>query len=82
MGVTTAPTSSSAPTGTTSTTTPTAAVVDYSAQRFPMRPEDYKALAKLPGNDHCIDCGSGKEVEWASVSFGILFCAQCSYIHK
>lgn len=53
-----------------------------SAQRFLMRQEDYNALAKLPGNDHCIDCGSSKEVEWASVSFGILFCVRCSYIHK
>lgn len=51
-------------------------------QRLMMRQEDYNALVKLPGNDHCIDCNSTKEVEWASVSFGILFCVRCSYIHK
>lgn len=51
-------------------------------KRFPMRQEEFNALAKLAGNDACIDCGSGKEVEWASVSFGILFCARCSEVHK
>lgn len=51
-------------------------------KRFPMRPEEHNALAKLPGNDACIDCMGTKEVEWASVSFGILFCSRCSEVHK
>ena len=63
-----------------------ASIVDSSVagpiKRFPMRPEDHNALAKLPGNDVCIDCGFSKEVEWASVSFGILFCSRCSEVHK
>ncbi|CAB9526655.1 with coiled-coil, ANK repeat and PH domain-containing protein [Seminavis robusta] len=47
-----------------------------------LSPEDYAKLKKLPGNDVCIDCGLPEYTEWASVSFGILFCSQCSGVHR
>lgn len=49
--------------------------------QFEMKAADIKALASLPGNDRCIDCGA-KSPEWGSISFGILFCAACSGPHR
>eukprot|EP00293_Proteomonas_sulcata_P012295 CAMPEP_0184294368 /NCGR_PEP_ID=MMETSP1049-20130417/5576_1 /TAXON_ID=77928 /ORGANISM="Proteomonas sulcata, Strain CCMP704" /LENGTH=437 /DNA_ID=CAMNT_0026602621 /DNA_START=60 /DNA_END=1373 /DNA_ORIENTATION=- len=39
------------------------------------------ALRELPGNNVCSDCGS-ENPEWASVSLGVLFCVNCSGIHR
>ena len=46
-----------------------------------MDPQDYKALCRMPGNSTCADCDA-RDTEWASVSFGILLCADCSGVHR
>ena len=46
--------------------------------KMTMSQEDHNALLKLPGNTACVDCGSHHEVQWASLSYGILFCTECS----
>lgn len=48
---------------------------------FEMNAADHKIVQSLPGNDKCIDCGV-KNPEWGSISFGILFCASCSGVHR
>lgn len=42
---------------------------------------DQAKIKALPGNDKCVDCGM-KNPQWASVSFGTLFCLECSGIHR
>jgi len=42
---------------------------------------DQEALRALPGNDRCADCGMPNP-EWASVSFGTVFCLECSGVHR
>ena len=42
-----------------------------------MSQQDYKAIVKLPGNTVCADC-QAHDTEWASVTYGILLCANCS----
>jgi len=42
---------------------------------------DQKVIKALPGNDKCADCGM-KNPQWASVSFGTIFCLECSGIHR
>ncbi|CAB9503393.1 Stromal membrane-associated protein 2 [Seminavis robusta] len=46
-----------------------------------MAPEDWKVVAKLPGNKNCIDCNA-KYPQWGSVNFGILFCTRCCSGHR
>jgi len=46
-----------------------------------MKPGDLAAVKKLPGNDKCADCGT-KNPQWASVSFGTVFCLECSGVHR
>jgi ADP-ribosylation factor GTPase-activating protein 1 len=41
----------------------------------------FKELKGLKGNDQCIDCGAINP-DWASVSFGTLFCIECSGGHR
>mmetsp|Transcript_39744 Transcript_39744/g.44780 ORF Transcript_39744/g.44780 Transcript_39744/m.44780 type:complete len:537 (-) Transcript_39744:57-1667(-) len=43
---------------------------------------DLKEIRSLPGNDQCFDCGEIGNTQWASVSFGILFCIECSGKHR
>jgi ADP-ribosylation factor GTPase-activating protein 1 len=46
-----------------------------------MESSDLKAVRALPGNDRCFDCGV-IDPQWASLSFGILFCIDCSGKHR
>jgi Putative GTPase activating protein for Arf len=49
---------------------------------YEMRVDDYLELQQLPGNDVCADCGVSKQPDWGSPALGILFCFQCSGIHR
>jgi len=46
-----------------------------------MSPADQAIVKAMPGNDVCADCGQ-KNPQWASVSFGNVFCLECSGIHR
>lgn len=46
-----------------------------------MEAADLAVVRSLPGNDKCCDCGRVNP-QWASVSFGTVFCLQCSGIHR
>lgn len=43
--------------------------------------ETVRALAKLPGNDKCADCGA-KFPRFASVTLGVFLCNRCYGIHR
>jgi len=42
---------------------------------------DQAIVRVIPGNNQCADCGQ-KNPQWASVSFGNVFCLDCSGIHR
>ena len=48
-------------------------------------PNRYHLSSPFPkphsGNDKCADCGM-KNPQWASVSFGTVFCLECSGVHR
>ena len=46
-----------------------------------MSPADQAVVKALPGNTQCCDCGM-KNPQWASVSFGNVFCLECSGVHR
>lgn len=50
-------------------------------QHHEMPFEDHQYIAALPGNDQCVDC-RGPDVEWASVTYGVMLCTECSGIHR
>jgi len=39
-------------------------------------------LAGVPGNGACADCGDPSRVTWASVTFGVVLCAECVGGHR
>lgn len=46
-----------------------------------MTASDQAVVKALPGNKICCDCGM-KNPQWASVSFGNVFCLDCSGVHR
>lgn len=46
-----------------------------------MTAADKAVVMALPGNMNCSDCGM-KNPDWASVSFGNVFCLECSGVHR
>lgn len=46
-----------------------------------MKAADLAVVKTLPGNDKCAECGQ-KQPQWASVSFGTVFCLECSGVHR
>lgn len=46
-----------------------------------MDSSDLRIIRALPGNDRCFDCGV-LDTQWASLSFGTLFCIDCSGKHR
>lgn len=46
-----------------------------------MTAADQAIVMAIPGNSKCVDCGM-KNPQWASVSFGTVFCLECSGVHR
>ncbi|KAL7575803.1 hypothetical protein ACA910_003129 [Epithemia clementina (nom. ined.)] len=46
-----------------------------------MTASDQAIVKAMPGNTMCCDCGM-KNPQWASVSFGNVFCLECSGVHR
>jgi len=46
-----------------------------------MTREDQAIVKAIPGNSACCECGM-KSPQWASVSFGTVFCLECSGVHR
>ena len=40
------------------------------------------ALAKLPGNATCADCGDPKRIRFCSVTLGVFLCNRCYGVHR
>ncbi|KAL7566266.1 hypothetical protein ACA910_011326 [Epithemia clementina (nom. ined.)] len=56
-------------------------MTSFEANDCNMNPKDFSFLQNLPGNLECIDCGAAKP-DWGSPKLGILFCFQCSGLHR
>lgn len=47
-----------------------------------MSQESMAEIRGLPGNNQCCDCSSFHDIQWASVSHGILLCLECAGRHR
>jgi ADP-ribosylation factor GTPase-activating protein 1 len=47
----------------------------------PLEGADADGLTSLPGNNRCVECDALKP-DWASLSYGTLFCLQCAGQHR
>lgn len=65
--------------GTTTTTTAKRCCYNDVGVKFPRACLQY--LQSLPGNTHCVDCGTPNP-DWASITYGTLLCLQCSGVHR
>jgi len=54
-------------------------IPSYDGSDFPLACQ--VMLYSLKGNCHCVDCGN-PQPEWASVTYGVLLCVQCSGRHR
>lgn len=53
----------------------------HSFEMVPFPKSCCRLLWSIPGNEHCVDCGT-PQPNWASLSFGALLCIRCSGIHR
>ena len=53
----------------------------YRSKMVQMTARDQMVIKAIPGNNQCVDCGM-KNPDWASVSFGTIFCLECSGVHR
>jgi Putative GTPase activating protein for Arf len=56
-------------------------LLESCATMVQMSAKDQLVVKALPGNTACCDCGM-KNPQWASVSFGNVFCLECSGVHR
>lgn len=51
------------------------------AERAAIAKSFFASQFLIPDNKSCVDCGR-KNAQWASVSYGIFLCIECSGIHR
>ncbi|XP_069698905.1 arf-GAP with coiled-coil, ANK repeat and PH domain-containing protein 2 isoform X2 [Periplaneta americana] len=55
--------------------------VDKPSPERQRRNRMWEQILKIPGNDHCCDCGNVNP-RWASINLGITLCIECSGVHR
>eukprot|EP01111_Echinosteliopsis_oligospora_P007276 TRINITY_DN2205_c0_g1_i1.p1 TRINITY_DN2205_c0_g1~~TRINITY_DN2205_c0_g1_i1.p1 ORF type:complete len:374 (-),score=102.23 TRINITY_DN2205_c0_g1_i1:311-1432(-) len=71
---------SASPTITTSTTTSSTTTASTTNHELTPK-EKLQDIMRLPGNDHCADCGD-RNPDWASITLGVFLCITCAGIHR